>query len=139
MTNEIWGDASVTYPDWSGTAQLDYRMTGPLFEEIIGLDPDEWMIVGFDIGGGESQFGRHDLNVVAVRRSDLPAGSVDGDYSEEIPVTEFLVHNVDPYEILRTITHQFELRLRRRGWGQHPLRVVALGDVPTQDDTGRDD
>jgi len=141
MTNEIWGDARISFVDWSGTASLDQRKTGPhaLLEDLIGLDHDEWMIVGIDIGGGEIENGRHDLHVVAVRRDDLPESSVDGDYSEEIPVTDFLVHNVEPYEILRTITHQFELRLRHRGWGEHPLRVVALGDVPEQDDPEQDD
>lgn len=30
MSDEvIWGEARVTHPDWSGTAQLDQRMTGP--------------------------------------------------------------------------------------------------------------
>jgi hypothetical protein len=26
---EIWGEASVSFPDWKGTAQLDERMTTP--------------------------------------------------------------------------------------------------------------
>lgn len=138
MTNkgELWGDANVSIADWSGTAQLDQRHTGEhaILEEYLGLDHDQWMIVGIDIGGGEVESGRHDLHVVAVRRADLPDATVDADYSEEIPVTDFLVHDVEPYEILRAITHQFELRLRHRGWGEHPLRVVALDDVREQDD-----
>ncbi|PPF36351.1 hypothetical protein [Rathayibacter sp. AY1A3] len=138
MTNkgELWGDARVGFPDWSGTAQLDQRRTGERarLEDVIGLDHEEWMILGIELGGGEVEHGRHDLHVVAVRRSDLPATKVDFDYNEEIPVTDFLVHNVDPYGILRAITHSFELRFRHRGWGEHPLRVVSLSDVPKQDD-----
>lgn len=132
----IWRDAEVTYPDWNGTAQLDQRRTGDLFEDIIGLDPDEWMIVGIDIGGGET---RHELRVVAVNRADIPEGGdvhprIAAANGGEIPVTEFLVHNVDPYEVLRKITHMFELRLRTRGTRDFPLRVVRLADVPEQEE-----
>jgi hypothetical protein len=47
-------------------------------------------------------------------------------------VTDFLVHDVDPWEPLLTMTHQIDLRLRTRGSRDFPIRVVALGDVPSQ-------
>jgi hypothetical protein len=127
----IWGSASVTYTDWIGTAALDQRRTGPQLEEIVGLDPDEWMVIGLDIGGGETS---HDLRVLAVPNQLIPetdnvlpkiAQANDG----AIPVTEFLVHDVDPYEILRKITHVFELRLRMASTENLEIKVVERGDV----------
>ena len=61
----FWGDAEVTYPDWVGTAQLDEKMTTPTIQDIVDLDHDEWLIVGIDIGGGESG---HNVKVLAVRQ-----------------------------------------------------------------------
>lgn len=133
--NFIWRDAEVTYPDWNGTAQLDERRNKPIIEDLVGLDRNEWMIVGIHIGGGESGM---DLHVVAVSRSDIPAGSdvlptIAENNAGEIPVTDFLIHNIEPLSFLRQITHKFELRLRARGAGNLPIRVKALGDVPTQE------
>ncbi|KJL35474.1 hypothetical protein [Microbacterium azadirachtae] len=135
MAETIWRDAEVTYPDWNGTAQLDQRMTAPGIETLIGLDPDEWFVIGLDIGGGEH---KHELRVVAVAREHVPDGGdvlprIADANGGAIPVTEFLVHDVDPYEILQRITHMFELRMRVRGARDLPIKVTALGDVPTQD------
>jgi hypothetical protein len=131
----IWRDAEVTYPDWKGTAQLDQRMTSAGIEEVVGLDRDEWMVIGIDIGGGELD---HDLRVVAVHREIVPDGGgvlprIADANGGEIPVTEFLIHDVDPYAVLRAITHVFELRLRLRGADGLPIRVVGQSDVPEQD------
>jgi hypothetical protein len=127
----IWGEAEVTYPDLQGTAQLDERKTGRQIEEIVGLDSDEWLVVGLDIGGGEHS---HDLKVIAVKQELVPTNIHDFAESNggEIPVTEFLIHDVDPYAVLKEITHMFELRLRVRGSVGHTIRVVAKGDVPEQ-------
>lgn len=130
----IWRDAEVTYPDWKGTAQLDQRRTARGIEEIIGLDRDAWMIVGIDIGGGESG---QDLHVVAIDRNDVPEGGdvlprIAEANGGEIPVTEFLVHNVNPYEVLRAVTHMFELRLRLARTVGIPMRVTRQADVPEQ-------
>lgn len=131
-----WGDATVTYPDWSGGAQLDERMAGtsPGLEAAVGLDPDEWLVCGIDIGGGESS---HDLRVVAVHRDNVPEGGdvfprIAETNGGEIPVTEFLIHDVDPYEVLRSVTHVFEMRLRSRGTRDLPIRVMTQSDVPEQ-------
>ncbi|WP_018134007.1 hypothetical protein [Acaricomes phytoseiuli] len=131
----IWNDAEVTYPDYSGTAQLDYKRTGESGIDAIGIDQDRWFVVGFEIGGGELS---HDLRVLAVDRAQLPDG--DGSLLEQItdadghiPVTELLVHDVDPYNFLRSITHQFDLRLRSKAFRNHPIRVTSLGDIPNQD------
>lgn len=130
----LWRDAEVTYPDWVGTAQLDQRMTGKQFEEIIGFDGDAWMIIGLDIGGGESG---HELRVIAVPSDALPpGGNVVARYAEanggEVHATEFLVHDVDPYAVLRAITHMFELRMRIASCEGLPIRIVAQSDIPEQ-------
>lgn len=129
-----WGDASVTYPDWSGTAQLDQRITGEGLHEIINL-PKGWHVIGLDLGGGEHG---HDLHVVAVRDElfdqfgDLP--SIAQAHGGAVPAAEFLVHDVDPYEVLRRITHMFELRLRVRIIAEQriPIEIHQLGDIPEQ-------
>lgn len=129
----IWRDAEVTYPDWKGTAQLDQRITAPGIAEVVGLDPKRWFVVGFDMGGGET---RHDLHVIAVDRSkvgDDSLSQIAEANGGEIPVTDFLIHDVDPYEVLRKITHVFELRMRVRAASDIPIRVVGLSDVPEQE------
>lgn len=136
----LWRDAEVTYPDWNGTAQLDERQTATEVggyltpEQRVGLDPDEWTIVGLDIGGGEHG---HELRVVAVHRDLIPEGGdvfpkVADANNGQIPATEFLIHDVDPYEFLRSIAHMFELRMRVQGTRDLPIRIVAQADVPEQ-------
>lgn len=133
----LWEDASVTYPDWQGTAQLDQRMTSAGIEELIGLDPDEWDVVGIEIGGGES--GLHPLDVVAVHR-DIP---VEGRRSDEslfeamartnggvLPATHFRVHEADAFEVLLKIMHVFDFRLRSRGVLGVPVRIMSQADIP---------
>lgn len=145
----LWRDAKVTYPDMSGTAQLDERQTSrvraprhhPLtglqpaqIEEVVGLDSTKWSVIGLDIGGGEHD---HELRVVAVHSDLVPDGGdvwpkVAASNNGEIPATEFLVHNVDPYEVLKAITHVFEMRLRVRGCRDLPIRIMAQSDLPEQ-------
>ncbi|WP_243226698.1 hypothetical protein [Microbacterium sp. CIAB417] len=130
----IWRDAAVTYADWEGTAQLDQRLTGPGIEETVGLNRDEWMVIGIDIGGGELE---HDLRVIAVHRDRIPDGGgvlprIAEANEGEIPATEFLIHDVDPYAVLQAITHVFELRMRLSGASGLPIRVIEQSDVPEQ-------
>jgi hypothetical protein len=131
----LWRDARVTYPDWSGTAQLDQRMTSAGLEEVVGLDPDEWFAIGIDIGGGERD---HDLRVVAVHRSVVVGESdvlpkIAAANGGEIPATEFLIHDVDPYAVLKAITHMFEMHMTRRGASEWPIRIMSRSDVPEQE------
>ncbi|MEV5819387.1 hypothetical protein AB0L22_09440 [Micromonospora haikouensis] len=119
----------MTYPDWKGTAQLDERMTVPWegLARKVGLNGDQWQIVGFSIGGGEHGY---DLRVVAAPSDALAKAMADDD--AEIEVTEFLVHDVDPLAILQQMTHVFELKMRRRGIGGRQVRVRALSDLPSE-------
>ncbi|WP_371031322.1 hypothetical protein [Pseudoclavibacter sp. JSM 162008] len=135
MTDYIWGDAEVTYDDWHGTAQLDQRMTGPSLYELVSIDQEAWFIVGIELGGGELS---HDLHVFAVDRESVPEGGdvlpkIAAANGGEIPVTDFLIHNVDPYQILKAITHSLDIRLRLARSVDFPIRVQALSDSPPQD------
>ena len=123
--DQIWGEAEVTYADWKGTAQLDERMTGTSLYDLVGLDRNDWMIIGLDLGGGEH---RHTLRVLAV-----PAGT--GIHNQdELRVTAFFIHDVDPYQVLQRMTHVFELRLRLRALVGREIRVVQRSDVPEQEE-----
>ena len=135
MSDYIWGDASVTYPDWVGTAQLDQRMTTWTIEQMLGDRLNGWMVIGIDIGGGEHE---HQLEVIAVPEDSLPEGGGGlAEYASrnggEIPATDFLVHDFNPYEFLKAITHMFELRLRVRSIADIPIRIVSRADIPEQD------
>jgi hypothetical protein len=126
---EIWGEASVPFPDWNGTAQLDERMTVPWegLARTVGLDPDQWQVIGFRIGGGETGYR---LRVIATPR-DVWEKTRSDDHAE-IEVTEFLVHNVDPLAILQQMTHVFELKMCHRGLGGRQMRIRALSDLPSE-------
>lgn len=130
----VWREAEVSYPDFKGTAQLDKKITGTNGFTVAGIDPDKWLVVGLDIGGGE---GDHDLHVVAIDKETIPEGEGNVfDYlltkHGYIPVTDLLLHDADPYEVLKSITHNFELRLRSRGTEGKPIKVTSLGDIPEQ-------
>lgn len=130
----LWTDAEVTYPDWNGTAQLDEKVTDPQLSELVGLDSGEWMIIGLDIGGGH---GHHELRAVAVHNSLAPEGGdvlpqIAESNGGEIPATEFLIHDIDPYDVLKAMSHVFELRLRLMGSRALPIRIMSRSDVPEQ-------
>ncbi|WP_410673797.1 hypothetical protein [Amycolatopsis sp. cmx-4-68] len=129
MDGEIWGDASVAFPDWKGTAQLDERMTVPWegLARAVGLDPEQWQVVGFNIGGGENGF---HLRIYATPGDVWER--VKPDDGAEVEVTEFLVHDVDPLAILQRMTHGFELNMRIRSLDNRVVRVRALSDLPSE-------
>ena len=129
MDGEVWGEASVTYPDWQGTAQLDERLTVPWagLARSVGLDRDKWQVVGFSIGGGEHGY---NLRVVATPLDVWEKTKADDD--AEIEATEFLVHDVDPLAILQQMTHVFELKMRLRGLDGRQVRIRALSDLPKE-------
>ena len=129
MDGELWGDARVTFSDWKGTAQLDERKTVPWqgLAGTVGLDADKWQVVGFSIGGGEHGF---NLRIAAAPRDVWE--NYDRDGGGEIEVTEFLVHDVDPLEILSQMTHMFELKMLIRGLSGDQVRVRALSDLPKE-------
>lgn len=133
----LWGEASVTYPDMKGSAQLDVSMTRARIEQLVGLDDNEWFVIGLDIGGGETD---HVLRVIAIPRNNMPESvdmlpKVAAASGGEIQATEFVIHDVDPYEVLRAISHMFDLRIRLAKLADEDIRVriVAHGDIPEQE------
>jgi hypothetical protein len=117
---------------WHGVARLEQRSTDLSLEESVGLSPDSWKIVGMDLGGGECD---HGLRVMAVRRNDIMQGdSALGQLAESsggaIPVTEFLLHGINPYDFLVSVTQIFGLHLRIDELANLPLRVVMHTDLP---------
>lgn len=129
MDGELWGDASVTFPDWKGTAQLDERRTVPWegLARTCGLEADSWQVVGFSVGGGEHGF---DLRIVASPREVWK--NFNPEDGGEIEATQFLVHDVDPLAILSQMTHMFELKMLIRGLSGDQVRVRALSDLPKE-------
>ena len=129
----IWRPAEVTFPDWIGTAQLSQRRSADL-AELAGLDTEKWLIVGFDISSGQHG---HDLRVVAVHRDLLPEAAdvfstISAEHGGQIPATEFLVHDVEPYEVLQAITNKFAMRMRARGTRDLPIRITSQSEGPEQ-------
>ena len=129
MDEYEWGEASVSFPDWSGTAQLDQKMTGSVdIYSLTGVDRDEWVIIGLDFGGGES--GMHISHVIAVRASEW---NVNSDLSH-IKAADIQVHAVDdPFDLLRQIMHVFDMRFRIRAVKDSTITITELLDVPPQD------
>jgi hypothetical protein len=121
-----WGPASVTFPDWSGTAQIDEKMTGDVdVYSLTGVDPEEWVIIGLDFGGGES--GLHLPHVIAVRTSDL--GDKHIYELPEIKAVDIQINNgVDPFELLKAIIHVMEMRFRVRSVVGTTITITELLD-----------
>jgi len=132
----IWGDASVGFPDWHGTVQLDEIRTRRSLNEITGV-PDHWRIVGLDWGGGEELDHRanprsqpHEMSAVVVpAEADIDALV---EQHGHLPVTMLALHNVDPYAVIKAMTHVVEFRMRRRNVVGLTMRVTESGDIPEQ-------
>lgn len=134
MEPYVWKEASVTYTDFIGTAALDHRMTGESAYSTAGIDEEKWLVVGFDIGGGEHD---HQLKVVAVDLENIPVDQTNViDYLMKehghIPVQELMLHDVDPYKFLKQITHVFELRMRINHHSDKEIVVTGVTDIPKQ-------
>lgn len=120
-----WGGASVTHPDWQGTAHIDEKKTGDeSIYTITGIDRDQWTIIGLDWGGGES--GRDVPHAIVVPAdTDLSA--------RQIEATDLMLHDVDINDLLKRITHVADFRLRIRSVVDSEITITSLGDVPEQD------
>jgi hypothetical protein len=136
MTDYIWGDPSIEFPDWQGKIQLDQRKTEPLLSDLVHLDFDRWFIVGLQITSGER---KPKLHVLAVDKNIFPPAAeapvlqrVAAAHGGEVPVTAFEIHDADPYAVLQAMTHWLDFRIRHRSIGSLPIRVIASGDVPEQ-------
>lgn len=130
MDEYEWGHAEVSHPDWTGTAQLDQKMTGNVnVYSLTGIDHEEWQIIGLDFGGGET--GMHNLHVIAVPRSEW-GDSPPPDLSE-VRAADIQIHNgIDPFELLRQITHMLDVRFRIRAVKDSTITITELLDEPPQ-------
>lgn len=131
MDEYEWGHASVTFPDWVGTAQLDQKMTGPVnLYDLTGIDSDEWQIIGLDFGAGER--GRHTPHVIAVPREEW-GGSPPSDL-DEVNAAKISIHNgIDPFDLLQQITHLLDMRFRLRVVKDSTITITQHLDEPPQD------
>lgn len=124
---EVWGPANVLFPDWKGSVQLDYRMTGPWdLYDAIGLDKENWVLVGLSIHSGED--GSRSMNVYATPYDAWHKEKKDA--TVDLEVTEFYVHDVDPFEILERMTHVFDLRMRLRYLEERRFVIRSRSDLP---------
>ncbi|KRE44555.1 hypothetical protein ASG92_12875 [Arthrobacter sp. Soil736] len=131
---EILKTARSSYGDWTGTAAADeHQTTGHRTPyEVVGLDPDEWWIIGFDFQGSDLT-SKDGLYVYAVRKDSMGITNWDaiqlhGEANGSVPVTSFLVHGVAPVELISESFNQFQVQLRTRNVGHH-LDIVARDDL----------
>ncbi len=130
MDEHEWGHAEVGFPDWKGTAQLDEKLTGPeSIYDWTGVDEDEFQIIGFSFGGGES--GVHDPHVIAVRKSERGDRHIS-DISD-IRAVDIQIHDVDPFELLLKMTHYLDVRFRLRAVENATITITELLDSPPQE------
>ncbi|MGX9295220.1 hypothetical protein [Tsukamurella paurometabola] len=128
----VWGEAELTHPDWRGTLALDERITGEdSLYSLTGVDKGKWQIIGIDLGGGEREF-KHDLHVIALDRDWIQGRRISE--IAEFEAVDIFVHDVDPYEVLRAITHQLDIRMRLRGLVGKRIAITNRLDVPEQTD-----
>lgn len=134
MEQYEWTPTSVTFPDFSGNVELDFKMTGHSIFAQIGLDEDKWSVIGLEWDGGESFA---ELAIVAVEKKLFVEGQGD-QYPKiakrlgHIPATRFKVHDVDPAWLLKAITHSFGMQLRSRGIQGYPVQITNHADIPDQ-------
>ncbi|QZH58868.1 hypothetical protein K1X22_21820 [Mycolicibacterium farcinogenes] len=130
MDPYVWGDAEVTHTDWTGTAALDEKLTGPTdIYDYTGVDRDEWTIVGLDFGGGET--GMHTPSVIAVRESELDGRHIT-DLSA-VNAAEIQIHGLDPFELLKKMTHYLDMRFRSRAIKNATVTITEQLDVSPQE------
>jgi hypothetical protein len=130
MDEYEWGDASVGFPDWIGTAQLDQKMTGNVdVYSLTGIDSEEWLIVGLDFGGGDS--GWHNPHVIAVRKSELGERHISE--VSDVRAANIKIHSVDdPFELLRQMTHLLDMRFRINSTKNATITITEHLDEPPQ-------
>lgn len=123
-----WGNASVMYPDWKGTIQIDEKLTGEhSIYDLTNIDREKWRIVGLEWGSSEE--GPHELVVIAVPFATDLGGEAP------LEAARIMIHDSDPFAIIQQITHLADFRLRL-GWVEDSHRAVTitqLGDEPEQD------
>jgi hypothetical protein len=97
---------------------------------LTGIDFDEWQIIGIDFGGGGT--GMHNLHVIAVPRSEWGDEGPPSNLSD-VRAVDIQIHNgIDPFELLRQITHVLDVRFRIRAVKDSTITITELLDEPPQ-------
>ncbi|HWF70195.1 MAG TPA: hypothetical protein VG187_11625, partial [Mycobacterium sp.] len=91
--------------------------------ELTGIDSEEWLIVGFSFGGGES--GMYEPHVIAVRKSELGEGHISD--VTDVRAAEIQIHGVDPFELLRQMTHSLDIRFRIGSTKNATITITETG------------
>jgi len=102
MRAERFGNASVQYNDWRGTAAGDTQDVEFDLYDAVGLDRHRWWIVGLEFYGASAGFTAG--AVLAADRRKVAnydeAGQVARDHGGEIPVQRFQLSD----EMVQTVT-----------------------------------
>jgi hypothetical protein len=122
MEGQPLGRAQTTYNDWTGTVALD--RPDPNRDDIYdvaGVDREQWVIVGFDLGGAyDSTFGWVYV-VEAAKMSELKGAAA----KTRVPVARRSIQtDAHPDDIA------FRLLSAFKGWGiSVRLKLVVQQDV----------
>jgi hypothetical protein len=119
------GVASTRWNDYVGSVAADDAQVlggGPSLYQLVGLDRDQWIVVGVDLVLKERI---PELVVYAAANSPHGAG-IDGliDATGQLPVTAYSI--TDPTQVEKFFTEAFgqlSIRLRPRELS-HPIHVV---------------
>ncbi len=113
------GEASVEGGDWRGVALLDDPERWSL-EEVVGLDPKEWRIVGLDLWGGALENG---FALLAVPRAAV--AQADG----TVAATRFEMPLTTGFELLRRLG-RWSIHAQRPGSETVVLSVERESTLP---------
>ncbi|MCC4909459.1 hypothetical protein [Microbacterium sp. cx-59] len=111
--------ASVQYGDFRGTAAADGH-GGPVLHELanrVGLDLDRFWVVGLDIYS--TRLNRSGLTIFAIDReatgiSDYQSMLAFHAQHRELPVTDFLVHDISTAELVELGLKRLHVQLLSR-------------------------
>lgn len=135
-----------SYVDYKGNAALEKDFSSNVgdLHETVGLDPQRWSIVGMNIspvtGKWMNKTDRKTvkdvIRVYAVDKTKIseeqqrPGGLVD---ESSVEVVEFLCHDISLSDILYCMKSA-QFTFKRRGLDHQTFNIVALSDIPRQDD-----
>ncbi|MCF6387309.1 hypothetical protein L2K20_10020 [Mycobacterium sp. MBM] len=134
----LWTEyAERSHPSWSGTLVSEFKTSaGKALYDYAGVDIDEWLIIGVEVASFNPSVPDTErkgiATAIAVPRSEVPEG---GDFHDlaEIDAVHIKLHGVDGLELLRLLIGDVNIRVRRHDLKNTDIRVVELGDSPTQD------
>ena len=142
MTEPLHPAGKWSNHDWAGTASAENNVTiyGTSLRKLTGLDDERWSIVGIDwYTHGKVGDERGDVYVYAFDRLETGIGSYDemrayADREGSLPVTSFLLHDVDFQTIIRESFKGAHVQLISKGIhdAEIQLNIVRKDDIPEQ-------